>query len=54
MADRFNEVFPDVILNCNYSAPLSACIYMHVCVATNLPAELVQGRLCPLGTRTVH
>ncbi len=48
MADRFNEVFPDVILNCNYSALLSAWVYMHVCAAPNIPAELVRGRLCPL------
>lgn len=44
MADRFNEVFPDVILNCNYSALLSARVYMHVCAALNIPAELVWSR----------
>lgn len=44
MSDRFNEVFPDVILNCNYSVLLSAW----VCAAPNIPSELVWSRLCPL------
>lgn len=48
MADRFNEVFLDVILNCNYSALLSAWLYTHVCAAPNIPAELEWSRLRPL------
>lgn len=54
MADRFNEVFPDVILSCNYSALLSARVYTHVCAALNIPADVVWSRQRPLAQRSLH
>lgn len=52
MADRFNEVFPDVILNCNYSVLLSAWVYMHVCAAPNIPPWTSVKQTVSPGTKT--
>lgn len=50
MADRFNEVSLDVLLNCNYSARLSELTCMCMWFLTS-PLNL---QTVSLGTRALH